>query len=312
MITVDAHCDTVTEAMDKKENLSENKLHVDLKRISKLGRHVQFFAAFADPVEYKGNEFPRVIQILDSFQQQAQQAGDLVKICGNFQEIQSTFDKGLSAAIITIENGGVLKGDLSAVRMFYRLGVRSICLTWNYTNEIADGVSDSTNNMGLTSFGREVVAEMNRLGMLVDVSHLSKKSFWDVLETTKMPIIASHSNAKAICGHPRNLDDEQLMAMKSNKGVVGLNLYPLFLNDSGKASVEDVIQHIEHIVSITGEDSIGLGADFDGVECLPEGIEGIQDIYKIFNRLLSLNYTQDFVEKFAGANFLRIINAVMK
>lgn len=312
MIIVDAHCDSVTESMDKKENLYKNSLHIDLQRLSQNNNHIQFFAAFVDPVEYKGSEMLRLIRTLDFLQQQVEEYGDIIAICRNSAEILKALDNGKTAAIISVENGGALQGDLSALRMFYRLGVRSICLTWNYKNEIADGIKDSTNGAGLTGFGKDLVAEMNRLGMLVDVSHLSEKSFWGVMETTKAPIIASHSNAKAICRHQRNLDDEQLMAIKSNNGIAGINLYPYFLNDEGVASIDDIIMHIEHIAAISGEDHIGLGADFDGVECLPHGITGIQDIGKIFDRLLSLNYSQAFVEKFAGGNFMRVINQVIK
>ncbi len=312
MLIVDAHCDSITEAMDKKESMLRNGLHIDLERLRSKEKHVQFFAAFVDPKEYMGTEMLRLIRILDFLQQQAEQFGDYFAVCRNFQEITETLDTGKTAAVISVENGGVLQGDLSALRMFYRLGVRSICLTWNYKNEIADGVKDSENGVGLTAFGKEVVEEMNRLGMLVDVSHLSEKSFWDVMEMTKAPIIASHSNSKVICSHPRNLDDAQLMAIKSNNGVAGINLYPYFLNNAGTAAMEDIIKHIEHISGITGEDHIGLGADFDGVECLPEGINGIQDMGKIIDRLLALNYSQRFIDKFTSGNFLRVIREVMQ
>ncbi|NJD01324.1 MAG: membrane dipeptidase [Ruminiclostridium sp.] len=312
MVIVDAHCDSITGAMDKNVNLYGNDLHFDLQRISGNWNHVQFFAAFVDPLEYKGFEMQRLIRILDFFQQQAEQFGDYIAICRNFTEIQGALDSGRLAAIISVENGGALHGDLSALRVFYRLGVRSICLTWNFANEIADGVKDSEHGMGLTAFGKEVVAEMNRLGMLVDVSHLSEKSFWDVMEIAKAPVIASHSNSRAICSHPRNLDDLQLKAIKSSNGVTGINLYPFFLNNTEHAAIDDIIRHIEHVAAVTGEDHIGLGADFDGVECLPEGIGGIQNIGRIIERLLILNYSQSFVDKFAGGNFLRVIGEVMR
>lgn len=311
MIRVDAHCDTITEAMDKKESLYKNGLHIDLERLQRDGNHVQFFAAFIDPVECKGSELLRFIRILDFFQQQVEQYNEYIAICRSYQDIQDTLAMGKTAAILSVENGGALQGDLSVLRILYRLGVRSICLTWNFTNEIADGVKDSENGIGLTSFGKAAVAEMNRLGMLVDVSHLSEKSFWDVQEVSSAPIIASHSNSRVLCRHPRNLDDEQLKAIKSSNGVIGINLYPHFLNDAGHASIDDILRHIEHIAAVTGEDHIGLGADFDGIECLPEGIQGIQEVDKILERLLALNYSQQFIDKFAGANFLRVIRQVI-
>ena len=312
MIIVDAHCDSITAAMDKKESILRNGMHIDLDRIGRIKNYVQFFAAFVDPVTYKDNEMIRLINILDFLYQQAQQYEDIFSVCRNAEEIDAAIACGKTAAVISIENGGALKGDLSSLRMFYRLGVRSICLTWNFTNEIADGVKDSERGTGLTAFGREVVSEMNRLGMLIDVSHLSEKSFWDVIEESKAPVIASHSNAKAVCRHQRNLTDDQLLAIKANNGVMGINQYPFFLNNSGSASMDDIIMHIEHIAAITGEDHIGLGSDYDGVECLPADITGIQDTGKIFDRLLSLNYSQCFIDKFAGGNFMRVIRKVMK
>ena len=311
MIIVDAHCDSITEAMDKNENLYRNGLHIDLERLHGSGKHVQFFAAFVDPKEYKGNEMLRLIRTLDFFQQQTDQYSHIITICRSSAQIHETLENGRIAAILSVENGGALQGDIAALRMFYRLGIRSICLTWNFSNEIADGVKDSEQGTGLTAFGKEVVAEMNRLGMLVDVSHLSEKSFWDVMGIAKAPIIASHSNSKVICPHPRNLNDAQLMAVKSCNGVVGINLYPFFLNNTAIASIDDIIRHIEHIAAVTGEEHIGLGADFDGVECLPEGVKGVQDINKIIERLRTLNYSQSFIEKFAGGNFFRVINQVI-
>jgi membrane dipeptidase len=172
-------------------------------------------------------------------------------------------------------------------------------------------VSDRSSGGGLTPFGKKVVEEMNSLGMLVDVSHISEKGFWDVLELTRSPIIASHSNAQSICSHVRNLTDEQIKAIGKNGGVMGINFYPAFLNDSKKASVTDIVNHIEHMASLVGCDYIGIGADFDGVEALPEGINGLQDVEKVINTLLKLNYSQEWVEKIAGLNFLRVIKSVL-
>lgn len=137
-----------------------------------------------------------------------------------------------------------------------------------------------------------------------------KKVFWDVLELSKKPIIASHSNAKELCKNRRNLTNQQIIAIKKNNGVIGINLYPFFLSDSGDANLKDVISHVEHIVGLTGEDTIGLGADFDGIEKTPNDINGVQDIEVIFNQLLKLNYSQSSIEKFAGKNFLRVIKEV--
>ncbi len=215
---------------------------------------------------------------------------------------------GKVAAFLTIEGGEALQGDLSILRILYKLGIRSIGLTWNGKNEIGTGVGES--DEGLTPFGIEVVKEMNKLGMLIDVSHLSPKGFWDVIEYTNKPIIASHSNAIELCNHKRNLTAEQFKAIVSNGGVVGINFFPYFLNNKGEASHKDIIKHIEYFMGLGGENHIGLGSDFDGIDKTPRDINGIQDIDIIFNALLQLNYSQAQVNKIAGGNFMNVIKTM--
>ncbi len=311
MIFVDAHCDTVTRIMDTGEELFKNTCHIDMERMSSYGKYLQFFAAFVSPEFGRAYAMRRAVQIIDKYYEQININKCYITPCLNYGDIEAAFAEGKAAALLSIEGGDALQGELSALRVFYRLGVRSICLTWNHRNEIADGVADETPGGGLTPFGRKVVSEMNSLGMLVDLSHIAEKGFWDVMGETESPVIVSHSNARKICGHRRNLRDGQILEVKRNGGVIGINLYPLFLNDSGKADMTDVIKHIEHIASLAGEDSIGIGADFDGIELVPDGINGIQDVVKIFNELARLNYTQQSIEKLAGANFIRVIRQVL-
>jgi len=187
-----------------------------------------------------------------------------------------------------------------------------MCLTWNHRNELADGVFEQESGGGLTLFGRNVVKEMNRLGMLIDVSHLGEKGFWDVIECSKSPIAATHTNAKTVCNHQRNLNDEQIKALASSGGVIGINMYSPHLTDNSKATISDVIAHIEHVISIGGEDCVGIGADFDLIEDTPEGINGTEDMYKLFDELFKLNYPQRIIEKIAGGNFLRLVKEVLK
>jgi membrane dipeptidase len=310
MIIVDAHCDTVTKIMKQKENLLKNSCHIDIERLKQHGEFVQFFAAFISPEYCQAYAMKRAIQIIDRFYSELETYKDFITLCHNYNEIQEALSIKKVAAFLSIEGGDALQGELSALRMFYKLGVRSICLTWNHRNEIADGVADASSGGGLTPFGREVIKEMNFLKMLVDLSHISERGFWDVIEATDSPIMVSHSNAKMVCNHRRNLTYKQILAVKDNRGVIGINLYPDFLNDSGKAGLIDVIKHIEYIASLTGSDNIGLGADFDGIDETPEGIIGVEDLTKIFNELLKLNYSEDFLNKFAGQNFLRIIKEV--
>ncbi|MDQ2087199.1 dipeptidase [Herbivorax sp. ANBcel31] len=311
MIVVDAHCDTITKIMETNSNLYKNNCNVDLQRLKKNKKFVQFFAAFVDQSIYHSQTLKRAVEIIDAFYQGVEAYKDVITLCCNYNDIEKSFKDEKVAAILSIEGGEALQGDVSALRIFYRLGVRSICLTWNYRNEIADGVGESETRGGLTLFGKELVKEMNSLGMLIDLSHISENGFWDVMKLTKQPIIASHSNAKKICSHIRNLTDEQIIAIKENRGVIGINLCPDFLKDGGNAGLKDIVKHIEYIAGLTGFDHIGLGADFDGIDALPKGINGVEDIYKIADELLKLNYSNENVEKFLGKNFLRVIKEVL-
>ena len=310
MLIIDAHCDTALSSLDQKADLYENNCQLDLKRLLGSYQRVQFFAAFANPKKYMNNTLTRVLSILDYVNVAQEQHCDKMSICLNAHDIEKTIASGKVAAVLSVEGGEALNGELSLLRQLYRLGVRSMLLAWNHRNLLADGTEEMY-GAGLSEFGRQVVAEMNRLGMIVDVSHLCEASFNDVLQLSSEPVIASHSNAKAVCDHARNLSDSQLTDIKSNAGVVGINFYPYFLNNTEKASIEDVVKHIEHICSITGEDHIGIGTDFDGIECVPVGLEGPHCMSALFDRLFQLNYSSSFIEKFAGLNLLRVINQIL-
>lgn len=312
MIIVDAHCDTITTIMKSNEQLSENSGHVDLKRMKEYDGFVQFFAAFISPDYAKAGALCRAINIIDRLYSEIAINNNDIMLCCNYSDIMKATQSGKIAAVLTIEGGEALEGSLAALRILYQLGVRAITLTWNYRNQIADGVADAITGGGLTPFGRELIKEMNRLGILIDVSHLSEAGFWDVINITKTPIAATHSNSQKICGHRRNLTDRQLLALKENGGVVGINFCPDFICENGKAGIMDVINHIEHIAALTGEDSIGFGADFDGIAATPEGLEGVQCLRELINQLLKLNYSETFVKKIAGENFLRVVKDVMK
>lgn len=311
MLIVDAHCDTITTIMKCGEGLRKNNCHIDISRLKNYDSYVQFFAAFISPEHAKMGALKRTLSIIDRLYQEIENNKQDIMLCCNYNDMEDAFAGRKIAAVLTIEGGEALEGSLASLRMLYKMGVRGMTLTWNYRNQIADGVIDGISGGGLTPFGRDVITEMNRLGMLIDVSHISEAGFWDVINLTAAPIIASHSNSKKLCSHPRNLTDEQLLALKKNGGVTGLNLYPVFLNDGGKASIKDVLSHIEYIVALTGEDTLGLGSDFDGIESTPEGLEGVQCYSNLLNELLKLNYSEGLVKKIAGENFIRVIKSVL-
>ena len=205
-----------------------------------------------------------------------------------------------------------MDGDLGVLRILYRLGIRLITLTWNQRNQIADGAGEARTGGGLTEFGVKVVAEMNHLGMLIDVSHLSEAGFWDVIKKSKEPIVASHSNCYSLCPHLRNLKDEQIKALADKGGVIGVTFVPDFLiKENRKSTVEDVVRHIDYLVEKAGIDHVGLGSDFDGTVELPIGLKGADEIPNITKELLNQGYKEDDIKKILGGNFLRVFKDVV-
>ncbi len=311
MLITDAHCDTALSVQEAGVDFYENDFQLNLKKLYETRDRLQFFAAFAYPVQFRNNELTKVLSIIDQVYKAEEKYPDKVKVCLDSREIDNAISEGKVAALLSIEGGECLNGELSVLRQLYRLGVRSMLLAWNRRNLLADG-AEETHGGGLSVFGREVVSEMERLGMLVDVSHLCEASFYDVMAMATKPVIASHSNSRAVCDNPRNLNDLQLMAVKNNGGVVGINFYTHFLNNSPKASIDDVIRHIEYICSVAGEDHIGIGTDYDGIETTPDGLDSTHLLPVLFERLAQLNYSGSFIEKFAGLNLMRVLRQVLK
>lgn len=308
MTFFDAHCDTMSRILDKDSRLLSNDLEIDLQRMPE--KYIQVFAAFVDKEHCGCSPLNRCLRIIERYHSEIEKNSSSIRHCVTYDEIIQALSDGKRAAVLSVEGGEALDGNLSALWALYRLGVRLITLTWNYPNEIADGALTESKG-GLTAFGKNVVREMNRLGMVIDVSHLSERGFWDVIEITSSPVVASHSNAQALCGHLRNLTDEQICAVIQNRGVIGLNFYPEFLNDSGRADIEDILRHLEHMLELGGEDCVGFGSDFDGVERLPDGITGIQDMHCLTERMLQRGYSDDLVKKIAAENFLRVFREIL-
>lgn len=220
--------------------------------------------------------------------------------------------KHKAATLLAIEEGGAIDGSLEALRCLYELGVRAMTLTWSNRNDIADGINEEATGSGLTLFGKQVVAEMNRLGMLVDVSHISTAGFWSVIETSTKPIIATHSNAKSLCAHPRNLNDEQIKALAQNGGLAGITFAGQFLEEDWRnACIESVYKHIDYMLNLIGnDDHIGFGSDFDGISHPPYNIQGVQD-YKPLIEYLSKYYSDETINKITHQNVINLLQKVL-
>lgn len=233
-IIVDTHSDSLARPVRYGENIGvrTESGHMDLPRMREGNQTAQFFACFPSP---KFIEERKCIQVtldyIDAFHTLCVNYPDQIEQATTAEDVRRISDSGKLAGILAIEGGHAIDDDLAVLRMYYRLGVRYMTLTWNNTNNWADGVLDEPRHDGLTDFGRDVVREMNRLGMFVDISHVAPKTFWDAIETTTKPVIASHSSAKAICQAPRNMDDDQLRALAENGGVVGVNYEVTFVSE---------------------------------------------------------------------------------
>ena len=320
---VDAHIDTLLDIMvpparpvklPTPRNFAErsDQGHVDLPRLIESGVDLQVFAAYIQP-EYKiERALHRVMQLADRFYQMLDIHKDKMMPFTKVSDVYEAERSAKIAAMLSIEGGEAVEADLGILRMLHRLGVRAITLTWNERNQIADGAAEGRTKGGLTNFGVELVGEMNKIGMVVDVSHLSDAGFFDVVQTTKNPIIASHSNCRAICNHRRNLTDEMIKLLADNGGVMGMNFAPAFVDErKDNASLERVLDHVDHIVKLVGVDYVGLGSDFDGIETTPKGLENVTKMPYFTEGLVKRGYKEDDILKILGGNFLRVFKKVI-
>ncbi len=298
----DMHCDTLTELKDKNQDFFRNNLHISLEKAQKYDFYCQVMAVWT-PDELQGIErYNNFIQKRELLQIELIKNPNL-KLCLNYQDYCYAKNNNKTALFLAIEGAGAINGCLDNLDEVYELGVRFITLTWNGSNELADGVF-TENPKGLYDTGILALNKMEQLGIIADVSHLSEKGFWDVVKYSKKPFAATHSNAKSICSHRRNLSDEQLLEMKKRGCIIGLNIYPTFLNDDEtKADIDDIIKHTDYMLSLGLENNIALGCDFDGVSSLPKGINGIVDMDKLYEAYLKYNYSQELVDKIFIKNF---------
>lgn len=309
---IDMHCDTMLHLMnDPTINLKENDLCVDVKKMRQANQMAQFFACFVNmshfPGEYGWDEaYNYMLQMIACSKRAIQDVGEDMVLALGYEDIVGNYKQGKMSAVLTIEEGGILNGKLSRLEELYELGIRLITLTWNHENCIG---YPNKQEGGLKPFGIEVVEKMNELGMLVDVSHLSDAGFWDVLKYSHKPVVASHSNARALCNHPRNLSDEMIRALSQQGGVVGVNAYPYFLASSGEASMELMADHIAHIYHVGGEDVLGFGTDFDGYDDGFSDFCNISQMNMFYELLLKRGFTERQIEKFCFQNILRVIKS---
>lgn len=307
---VDAHADILyrmeTEHADFYDPASP--LHLSYPKMEAAGIDLQVFALFVDPPYTPYEHLAKLLEYIDTFRTDVCRERGIHQVM-SYADMERNARLSLKSALLSIEGGDFLTTDVRLLRVLYSLGVRAMGLTWNNGNAIADGVGEKEDR-GLTEFGRTVIEEMNRLGMVIDVSHLAPKGFWNVLELTSDPIIASHSNAKVIHNHRRNLDDDQIRGLIRNGGVIGITFVPYFITN-GDAYLTDLLRHVDHILELGGEDHLGIGSDFDGItETMVDLTSGFD--YPRLLDVLEKEYGANLTAKICGRNFMRVFRQVLK
>ena len=350
---IDSHIDTIQRVLMMGEDLGKrhDTGHVDIPRLCQGGIHAPFFA-FWVPVFFRGAEaIRRTLDLRDAMQSVLDTHKDQIELATTAADIRRIVNAGKISAFLTIEGGHAIDDDLRVLRMYYQLGIRSMTLTHARNTNWADSANDTPAHNGLTDFGKEVVREMNRLGMLVDLAHVSDKTFYDALAVTTKSVIVSHSSMRAISNVPRNVSDDMLRALAKNGGVIGICFGMGFINPkdaenlraatateaeapslTGRAldqyaaqnaqklfgeramvvaTVEDVADHIDHAVKIAGIDHVGIGSDFDGIAATANGLEDVSKMPALVAVLLKRGYKERDLKKILGENHLRVIREVI-
>jgi len=361
-ILIDTHNDVTSKTVEGFDigKASSDGGHTDLPRLRAGGVGAVFFAIYVGANYTNGNHSAnRALQMIDTVRHDIVGGHpDDFLLATTADDIERAHAQGKIAALMGIEGGHALEDSPPLLRDFYALGVRYMTLTHTNTNNWADSSGDQaktgvTHHNGLTPLGKEIIAEMNRLGMIVDISHVSDKTFWDALETSKAPIFASHSSSKAIANIPRNMTDEMIVALARKGGVVQINFGCEFLSQKSadaneksggmekfrtlmekykddpvkqremmtqlrdemaktavRATIADVVAHVDHVKRIAGIDAVGIGTDFDGVGCVPEGLNDVSKFPNLTRALLAKGYPAEDIRKIYGGNTLRLMRAV--
>ena len=305
----DLHCDTALallgENLRQAGSLRKNEYHIDLERASTLPGYAQCFACFTTPWD-KLPEGTTVTQLFEremvSVLREVEKNSELISLAYTAKDVKENRENGKMSAILTIEGPAGFDFDPALLEDLYKIGFRITTLGWNEQNVLCG--SHKTGG-GLTEQGREYVFEAQRLGMLIDVSHISDEAFWDIMEITQGPVIATHSNSRAVCNVSRNLTDEMFKAICQTGGVAGLNLYTEFLGEN--ASLDTVCDHVLHWLELGGRKHIALGGDLDGCESLPTGFAGIQDYPKLAQRMLERGIDEETVRDIFWNNAMGVI-----
>jgi membrane dipeptidase len=329
--------------------------HMDLPRIREGGLDAIFFSIWMGRTPGEGRAIKTAIDRIDSVHEAVRRWPDQMALATTADQLEKAVRKDKLAVLMGVEGGHIIEDDLRALRTYYRLGVRYMTLTHSFNTNWADSagtdVPPEALHGGLTAFGEEVVREMNRLGMMVDISHVADSTFWDVLRVSEAPLVATHSSCRAVADHPRNMSDAMLRSMAEKGGVIQINFFPGYIdpaktemakrlipqvkalyeqypddperareeriklyeaNDPGPTPASVVVDHIVHVIELVGDDHVGLGADWDGVPSMPVGLEDCSTLSYISAELLRRGYEEETIGKVLGGNLLRVMRKTEK
>ena len=316
---IDLHCDTLSKLSKPwhRGNLIHNRYSVDLNRLEQADCLVQCFSTYffsgAIPRRFRENCSYRIAnRRIHVFEKNLALCRERMVPIHSYEDVQQCIAERKTGALLTLEDAVPVGDSLDKLRHFYDRGIRLITLTWNYENAVGFPNSNDPEVMaeGLKPFGREMIAEMNRLGMIIDVSHLSDGGFWDVARYSEKPFIASHSNARSLTVHPRNVTDGMIKTIAEKGGVIGLNFCPKFLGDDKKSSIANMLRHVKHIYEVGGEDVLALGTDFDGIVG-PLQIGSYDQLYLLAEALQKHKMPSRVIDKMWQANALRVIKEIL-
>ena len=303
---IDLHCDTAYRMIKENLSINDDACKVNIEKLKKGGALAQTFAFFVDLEEEK-DPYDAFTSMYNNFIKEVDKNKDKIEIVRNRDELKQCNNNGKIGAFLSIEEGEVLKGDVSKVLDVYEKGIRMLTLTWNYENSIGyPNVNFKYKDKGLKEKGIEIVNEMERVGIIPDCSHLSDGGFYDLSKICKKPFIATHSNARAIKNHPRNLTDDMIKILSNKGGVMGLNFCSDFVAEDDITKVSKIAKHAKHIKNIGGIDVLSIGSDFDGIENEVE-IKDTSEMDKLYYGLKKEGFSDDDIEKVFYKNIIRVL-----
>lgn len=289
-----------------------NYNHTDIPRLKEGGVDIQFFSVWVSPTQYT-NYYQQALNMLGIFNREMNENQNSISQARNWSQSDSLNNQNKIAAVIGVEGGHHIEDSIEKLVNLYNAGMRYLTITWNNSTSWAVSASDSRSaTVGLSDFGREIIRKLDSLGVIIDVSHTGIKTIQDILQVTNNPIIASHSGARTLRNHTRNLYDWQIQDIANSGGVIGVVFYPPYLNGTNNASIQHVVNHIDYIKNLVGIDYVAIGSDFDGIEVTPFGLEDVSKFPALTEALFNKGYSREDVEKILYKNFKRVFQQVCK